>query len=375
MHIVQIVPTIGRGGGISSVAWQLHRQFIEMGHVSESLTEDDLSRRARVPHTLIAHRLSRLVSAVSFSIAGGTRARRYLAQHPDAVSICHNAALAGDVYVNHGVVSETMRARGHMVWRMLRNPLHVFTHLRDRHRYRGRTHRAIVALTEGEVEVLRRTYGRVRAPIHVIGHGVDLDEHRPPTEAERAAARTRLGLDEEHRVALFIGHELDRKGVAHLIDALVDAPTVMLLVVGGYRSTVDRMTARAVARGVRERVLFAGPQVGLAPWFAAADMFAFPSAYESYGLVITEALASGVPVIATRVGVAPEVVLDGHNGYLVEPDPRQIADRLEKIATTRVDEWRQACRDSVSHLTWRAVAERYVRLLDELSGVHDGKPS
>ncbi|WP_309127667.1 glycosyltransferase [Microbacterium sp.] len=375
MHIVQIVPTMGRGGGISGVAWHLHRQFVEMGHTAETLTEGDLGRRHPVPRSLTAQRLRRLVTAVSFSLRGGMRARRHLAQHPSAVSICHNAALAGDVYVNHGVVSETMRARGHMLWRMLRNPLHVFTYLRDRYRYRGRTHRAVVALCDSEVEVLRRTYGRVRPPVHVIGHGVDLEEHRPPTPVEREAARARLALDEEHRVALFIGHELDRKGVALLIDALVDAPTVMLLVVGGYRSAVNRMTARAIDRGVAERVLFAGPQVDLAPWFAAADMFAFPSAYESYGLVITEALASGIPVIATRVGVAPEVIVDGHNGYLVDPEPRQIADRLESVAATEVAQWRQACRDSVIHLTWRATAERYLQLLGELATQRGGARS
>lgn len=367
MHIVQIVPSIGRGSGVAGVAWELQEQFLAMGHTTEALTEQVLGRRRPAPRSLLVHRLSRLVTAVSFSLLGGRRARRHLAALPDAVSICHNAALAGDVYVNHGVVAETMRARGHGTWRMLRNPLHVFTHLRDRHRYRGSTHRAIVALTDEETAVLRRVYGRVRAPIHVIPHGVDLERHRPPSPDERRAARARLGLDDEHRVALFVGHELDRKGLALLIDALADATTVMLLVVGGYRSAVRRMADRARRRGVQDRVLFAGPHTDLAPWFAAADMFALPSAYESYGLVYTEALASGLPVIATRVGAAPRLIVDGVNGYLVDPDARQIAERLESIAATSVEQWRAACRASVASLTWRATAERYVRLLSDIA--------
>lgn len=363
MHIVQIVPSIGRGSGVAGVAWELQTQFQALGHTTEALTERSTGRRPVAARSLLLHRLSRLGAAISFSIIGGRRIRRHLAAHPDSVSLCHNAALAGDVYVNHGVVAETMHARGHGFWRMLRNPLHVFTHLRDRHRYRGDTHRAVVALTDEETEVLRRVYGRVRPPIHVIPHGVDLERFHPPTTDERQAARERLGLDDEHRIALFIGHELDRKGVALLIDALVHAPTVMLLIVGGYRSAVDRMTARAQAKGVEERVLFAGPQLDLAPWFAAADMFAMPSAYESFGLVYAEALAAGVPVVATRVGVAADLITDGVNGYLVDPDPVQIADRMETIAATVVDEWRGRCRQSVEHLTWRAAAEAYVQLL------------
>ncbi|GAA3930501.1 glycosyltransferase [Microbacterium soli] len=367
MHIVQIVPSIGRGSGVAGVAWELQEQFRAMGHSTEALTAQILGGAQSAPRSLLTHRLSRLRAAVAVSVLGGRRARRLLDARPDAVSICHNAALAGDVYVNHGVVAETMRARGHGRWRMLRNPLHVFTHLRDRHRYRGDTHRAVVALTAAEVDVLQRTYGRVHPPVHVIAHGVDLDRFRPPTAAERRDARSRLKLDEDHRVALFVGHELDRKGVGLLIDALVDATTVLLLVVGGYRSAVDRMTRRARANGVQDRVLFVGPQNDLARWFAAADMFTMPSAYESFGLVYTEALASGLPVIATRVGVAPELIVDGENGYLVDADAKQIADRMERLAAESVDDLRAACRASVTHLTWRRTAERYVGLLSGIA--------
>ena len=56
------------------------------------------------------------------------------------------------------------------------------------------------------------------------------------------------------------------------------------------------------------------------PFFAAADMFVLPSAYEANALVVLEALACGLPVVATRVGFAPEIIVDGDNGYLVDRD-------------------------------------------------------
>ena len=62
---------------------------------------------------------------VWFTTVGTLRARRFLLERPDAVSICHNNAMVGDVYVNHGVVGAAMRARGNSMWRMVRNGLRM----------------------------------------------------------------------------------------------------------------------------------------------------------------------------------------------------------------------------------------------------------
>ncbi|MEJ1088252.1 glycosyltransferase family 4 protein [Microbacterium sp. Mu-80] len=364
MHIVQIIPVIGSGSGVAGSAHQLGTQLRELGHTVESFTADDARGHSRKRfRSLFLHRLSRVWYAIDFSIAGTRKAKRFLAERPDAVSICHNAVMTGDIYVNHGVVMAAMRARGNTKWRMLRNPLHTFTFFRDLIRYRGHTHRAIVALTDREVDVLNRVYGGVAVPVTVIPHGVDLDRFAPPSPEQRAQARAALNLDDEHRVALFIGHEFDRKGLADAITALAHAPTVMLLVVGGYASAIERMRSHADAAGVAERVLFVGPRSDLPAYFAASDMFVFPTLYESYGLVITEALASGVPVITTRVGCAPDVIVDGENGYLTDRDPASIGELMERIAATDVTDWRDACRASVEQLTWRATAQKYVELL------------
>ncbi len=144
MRIVQIAPEIEPGSGVAGVAYELERQFRAAGVEVERFTLADSGRRA--PHGS-AGRLTRAVNVVWFSTIGTVRARRFLASRPDAVSICHNDVLAGDIYVNHGLLRASLRARGHYVWRMLRNPLHVFTSVRDQFRYRGMTHRAVVVLT------------------------------------------------------------------------------------------------------------------------------------------------------------------------------------------------------------------------------------
>ncbi len=380
MHIVQIAPTVGPGFGVAGVAWNLEREFRELGHTVESFTFSTASAlgrpwRARAPRSRIGAGLFLLRRAAWFSTVGTRRAKRYLAERPEAVSICHNGVMTGDVYVNHGIVGEAMRRRGNGVWRMLRNPTHVFTFVRDLIRYRSRVHQAVVTLSASEPEALRRTYGRVRPRVEVIPNGVDGERFRPPTDAERQAAREALNLDDEHRVALFVGYEFERKGLEHAIAALVDATTVLLLAVGGYGRSIENARAQAERLGVADRVLFTGPRHDLFDLYAAADMFVFPSTYESHGLVILEALASGIPVVCTAVGVAPEVIVDGENGYLTGQDPHEIAGRLEQLAAEAPGARREACRESAVRHGWRTAALAYVALLEELQNPSAPRPS
>jgi len=367
-HIVQIAPFIGRGSGVAGVAWQLQAEFEAMGHSVESFTVATALRRPqrRWPRRPFFRALALFRRMVWFTTVGTVRARRYLAQRPDAVSICHNNVMTGDIYVNHGVVGAAMRARGNGLWRMVRNPTHLFTFVRDLLRYRLGIHRVVVALSASEADTLRRVYGRVRSRVVVIPNGVDLTAFHPPSADERRRAREVFHLDDDARVVLFVGHEFARKGLEHLIGSLVHAPSLMLLVVGGNAQAIASARSEATAHGVAERVLFVGTRTDLPLFFAAADMFALPSAYEANALVILEALASGLPVVCTRVGYAPELIVDGENGYLVDRDAAQIGARLEELAQSDLPAWGMRARSSVERLGWRPIAERYVALVDEL---------
>jgi UDP-glucose:(heptosyl)LPS alpha-1,3-glucosyltransferase len=370
-RLVQIVPFIGPGSGVAGVAYQLERELIALGATVERYTFDDARRGKplRWPRAKLLRRIARGWRVVWFSTYGTARARRYLAERPDAVSICHNDVMAGDVYVNHGVILGAMRARGNTAWLMVRNPFHIFVHLRDRARYRGRTHRAVVVLSRRDVAELRDAYGRVRPRVVEIPNGVDLERFRPPTPDERVEARSALGLGTEERVAVFVGHEFHRKGLRYAIEGLRSAPSVLLLIVGGSDDIIAEANASAQNLGVGDRVLFLGPRHDLAPFLAASDMFVLPSAYEANALVVLEALASGLPVVTTRIGYAPEIVVDGDNGYLVDRDARAVGERLEELAGLDDDElaaFRRRARASVEGHSWRATAERYLALAEEL---------
>ena len=369
VRIVQIAPEISPGSGVAGVAYELERALTAAGAHMERFTQIEARRH---PATAPRSRLGHAWDVVWFSTVGTRRARTFLASRPDAVSICHNDALIGDVYVNHGLLQAAMRARGHYVWRMVRNPLHLFTALRDRRRYRGDYHRLIVALTPREAALLTETYGRVRAPIEVIPNGVDIARFRPPTSEERAASRRELGLSASAPLAVFIGHEFDRKGLPIALDALVRTPQVHLLVVGGTAEMIDGARASAARLGLTDRVTFAGllPDAVAALW--AADVLVLPSAYEANALVLLEALACGIPVVSTPVGAAPDLVVDGVNGYLIERDAGALADRLAAMGDAPVDTLRAACRATAEQYSWTVVAAQYLGAAERLRSAPRG---
>ena len=189
LQIVQIAPQIAPGSGVAGVAYELERALIAKGaHVTRFTEAEARGHPGRQRSSRIGH--ARRCDLVLASW-GHVAPERFLSDRPDAVSICHNDALVGDMYVNHGLLSAAMRARGHYVWRMVRNPLHLFTSLRDRIRYRGSFHRVIIALTAREASLLTETYGAMRPPIEVIPNGVDLERFRTADSRRAPGGPTR----------------------------------------------------------------------------------------------------------------------------------------------------------------------------------------
>lgn len=369
-RIVQIAPSIEPGSGVAGVAFALEQEFRAAGVPVERFTAAEAGRTLDRPHrTTLGLHVARAGNVVWFSTVGTRRARRYLAERPDAISFTHNDVMAGDVYVNHGLLQAAMRARGNYAWRMVRNPVHLFTAVRDRVRYRGRTHRAVVALTGGEARLLTEVYGRVRPPVTVIPNGVDIERFSPGDAAGRAGVRHELGIAEDVTVAVFIGHEFERKGLHLAIEALDRATGVVLLVVGGTADMIRRAGAQARRAGVADRVVFAGERPDPVPLLRASDVLVLPSAYEANALVVLEALACGVPVVSTRVGFAPDIVVDGENGFLVERNAAAIGARLAELDALDAESrlaWRTRARRTAERHSWREVAARYLALAREL---------
>lgn len=363
MIILQIAPVIGVGTGVGSVAYHLEQEWSRLGHDVRRLElKDAFGSWLPEPGPGVRGKAALAARVVWFSTVGTLVARREIAKLPTgSIVICHNDVLAGDVYVNHGVLQTSLMARGHARLRMLRNPLHLFITARDRLRYTGRWHRVVVNLTSADDAALRTVYPNMTLPTWIIGNGVDTDHFRPPTELERGAARERLGLKDSDLLTIFIGHEYARKGLYPLLEAIaVSEPRHHLVVVGGDDQMVDDLRARAQALGCLDRCHL----VGVAdprPYLWSADALAQPSAYESYGLVVTEALACGVPVITTPVGVAPDVIQHGVTGYFTAATTEDLARQLAALEQADRPTARAAAREAAVNETWSKKAAEYLR--------------
>jgi glycosyltransferase involved in cell wall biosynthesis len=222
----------------------------------------------------------------------------------------------------------------------------------ERVAYGHRRLKAVIAVSRRTAEELRRHYARLVAPITVVPNAVDQELFKPRARAGARPARARL---------LFVG-AYDRKGldVAIRALALMRSDAELTAIGDGDRARHLKLATEA---GVADRVRLEPPRDRIEEAFAAADAFVFPTRYEPYGMVIAEALASGVPVVTTALAGAAELIREGESGFvLADPDDAVgFAAALDRgvggDAAARARMARSA-REAVRDLTWDMVAER-----------------
>lgn len=204
----------------------------------------------------------------------------------------------------------------------------------------------------------RLAVGRGARPekVTAILNGCDRSRFHP---ADRDAARRELGYTGGELI-LFTGSLLKTKGLAELLESFAALskfrPDARLAMIGSgeYRESIERFVSSA---GIRDRVLLPGvlDSDKVARWMQAADVFCLPSYSEGCPNVVIEALASGVPVVASDVGGIPELVRDGSNGILVPArDPASLTQALD---TALSRDWDPSTIAATYGRGWEDVAE------------------
>jgi glycosyltransferase involved in cell wall biosynthesis len=181
-----------------------------------------------------------------------------------------------------------------------------------------------------------RDMGRQRAKIEVVHQGVDLGKFQPDEGRDRA--RAELGYRPDTIVVGAIsrlGGDVWRKGIDQFLVAAgavaTKAPEARFLVVGdgGAKPALQR---QARTLGLDRRVDWLGWRPDIPLLLAAMDVFVMPSLHEGTPTILLEAMAMGKPVVASRVGAVAEVVRDGDNGLVVEPnDPHRLAEAMSLL--------------------------------------------
>jgi N-acetyl-alpha-D-glucosaminyl L-malate synthase BshA len=171
----------------------------------------------------------------------------------------------------------------------------------------------------------------------VIYNAVNEDFFNPNLDTR--PIKDKLNIKENEKMIFTLCHLIRRKGIDYLLHALplvVRHYEKVKLVIGGDGPERNNLIKLTRALKLEEKVIFTGriPPKELPLFYAASNLFVLPSLHEGHCVALLEAMAAGLPVVATKVGGNTESVVDGYNGFLVAPkDPRALAKSVLRIIT------------------------------------------
>lgn len=230
-------------------------------------------------------------------------------------------------------------------------------------RFFGKRSSHIVAISGAVKRDLVQLEGACAEDITVVPNGVDIARFNPANRTlHRAAIRSELGLSDAHTAVLFVGNSWGRKGLRTAIEAIAEQEQLRLIVVG---QGVRQEFLAGLPDDVVDRVIFTGPRsTDIERLYAAADVFLFPTLYEPFGLVILEALASGLPTIVSARAGASEWLEDGVDAVLLRDplDSIEAGSALRSVTTQPAFAHMLALngRRKAAELQWSAVATALV---------------
>ncbi|EFK09487.1 glycosyltransferase, group 1 family protein [delta proteobacterium NaphS2] len=225
-------------------------------------------------------------------------------------------------------------------------------------------------------EELQKIYTIPENRIEVIHPGVSLTRFSKTKDSRwRVEIRKRHGIHEKDLVILFVGMNFEIKRLGLLIEGISrfsrlnpNGSRVKLLIVGKGKTAVYEAMARE--RGVSDRLIFAGVTREVEKYYVGSDIFAMPSVYDTFGMVVLEAMAAGLPVIISQTVGARDLVNDGVEGFILADPPTsvELARKIDFLSNqeNRFEMGKSARERALQH-GWDQVADRvskhYLRML------------
>jgi mannosyltransferase len=218
--------------------------------------------------------------------------------------------------------------------------------------------RWLIRRMDAVVATSDKTAAYLEVPATVIMHGIDTDTFAPAQD--RTALRARMGLPTTGPLIGCYGRIRAQKGTDAFVHAMIDVlgkhpdatAIVMGRAVGEDDAYLNKLKQAVKEAGLADRILFKPevPTDAMADWYAALDLYVAPQRWEGFGLTPIEAMATGCPVVATRVGAFEQLIVEGVTGSLVDADDIPSLARATDAAltnTARLSEWRTAARAHV----------------------------
>jgi glycosyltransferase involved in cell wall biosynthesis len=376
MRLALITHRFARGDGQGRVNYEIAKNALAAGHdvwlVANHVAPDLASHaRARVVRIGVTGWPTALVRNQVFAL----RTALWLLRNRKRLDLVHVNGFVtyaqADINTSHFVHAAWLKSPYHTVrvrrdvyglYQWLYTSLNVYL---ERRAYRRS------ALVVGVSEQVKRELleaGIDEAQLRVIANGVDVEEFRPAP-----VARRELGLP-DGVLLLFVGDiKTPRKNLDTLLHALVDTPDVTLIVVGDLNGSPYPQMADDLQIG--ERVRFLGYRTDVSRLMRAVDLFVFPSRYEACSLVLLEAAASGLPVVAARTTGGVEL-LTGESSVLLNDceDAAELAAALRALAShpAKRAQMGVAARVAAEANSWKSMAARYLQLYGELFARRSG---
>ena len=227
--------------------------------------------------------------------------------------------------------------------------------------------KACIVVSQVMQKEFARHYGDAAKNIIVIPNGVDTLRFHPTNRLlYRGQIRQEHGVSRSDPLLMFAGGDWERKGVRYIIEALplLSKRNVKLIIIG--RGDEEYYGRLAELEQVRDRMFFVSHSSRLWEYYAASDVFVFPTIYEPFGLVITEAMASGLPVVTTRLAGAADFITDGVDGLLLDKpgDINELAAKIELLLSNA--ELRKTmgerARETAEKFSWDQVAQKTLKV-------------
>jgi len=356
IRVLQLIANLDRGGG-QEVVRTLVRQLPDArcDPVVVSLADGPLRReieRLGVPVEIVAGR-SRALTAGPAAIAELRRIRndlgRLVARYRPQVIQTHLLRsldfLALDLRREPGVGAVFWTIHNAMLdlrvdqlpgsQRRLLGPKR-FAH-RALYQAGGRVADGFIAVSSDVAASVRAAYHPSPGRLAVIPNGVDVERYAEPVDRE--AVRRSIGVPPAAPMAIVVAKLMTQKGHAVLLDALprvigrVPDLHVVLVGEGDLRAELE---SRVAAMGMAGRVTFAGNRGDIPHLLAASDLFVLPSLWEGLPMALLEAMATGLPVVASAVSGTSEVIEPGRSGLLVRPgEPTALGDAMLTVLQDR----------------------------------------
>lgn len=237
--------------------------------------------------------------------------------------------------------------------------------------------RWLIRRMDAVVATSDKTAHYLEGPSTVIMHGIDTEGFAPAPD--RSALRARMGLPTDGPLIGCYGRIRTSKGTDAFVAAMITVLTahkdahaiVMGRAVGDDQKFLENLHNQVRAAKLEDRILFKPevPTEAMADWYAALDLYVAPQRWEGFGLTPLEAMATGCPVVATRVGAFEQLIVEGETGTLVEADdiPALAAATQAALDTRNLEKWRANARAHVEeNFSIQSEAQSLIKLYRQL---------